>query len=63
MIYRIRDENIRYIHRYISDIFDIGDVLHDIGDDRYIVDISVFRPIYRGNIRSVTHELVSLIFW
>ena len=41
MIYRIRDENIRYIRRYISDIFDIGDVRHDIGDDRYIVDISV----------------------
>ena len=35
-----RDENIRHIRRYISDIFDIGDVRHDIGDDRYIVDIS-----------------------
>ena len=38
----IRDENIRYIRRYISDISDIGDVRHDIGDDRYIADISVF---------------------
>ena len=38
---RIKDENIRYIRRYISDI---GDVRHDIGDisvfDRYIVEIS-----------------------
>ena len=31
-----RDENIRYIRRYISDISDIGDVRHDIDDDRYI---------------------------
>ena len=37
----IRDENIRYIRRYISDISDIDDVRHDIGDDRYIADISV----------------------
>ena len=36
-----RDENILYIRRYISDIFDIDDVRHDIGDDRYITDISV----------------------
>ena len=36
-----RDENIRYIRRYISDISDIDDVRHDIGDDRYIADISV----------------------
>ena len=36
-----RDENIRYIRRYISDIFDIGDVRHDIDDDRYIADILV----------------------
>ena len=28
-----RDENIRY------DISDIGDVRHDIGDNRYIVEI------------------------
>ena len=35
------DENIRYIRRYISDISDIGDVRHDIDDDRYIADISV----------------------
>ena len=39
MIYRIRDENIRYIRRYIFDT--IGDVRHDIDDDQYIVDISV----------------------
>ena len=37
----IGDENIRYIRRYISDISDIGDVRHDIGDDRSINDISV----------------------
>ena len=37
-----RDENIRYIRRYISDISDIGDVRYDIGNDRYIFDISVF---------------------
>ena len=37
----IRDENIRYIHRYIFDISDIDDVRHDIDDDRYISDISV----------------------
>ena len=37
----IKDENIQYIRRYISDISDIGDVRHDIGDDRYITDISV----------------------
>ena len=36
------NENIRYIRRYIFDISDIGDVQHDIGDDRYIADISVF---------------------
>ena len=36
-----RDENIRYIRQYISDISDIDDVRHDIGDDRYIADISV----------------------
>ena len=36
-----RDENIRYIRRYIFDISDIGDVRHDIGDDRYIVNISI----------------------
>ena len=36
-----KDENIRYIRRYISDISDIGDVRHDIDDDRYIADISV----------------------
>ena len=36
-----RDENIRYIRRYIFDISDIGDVRHDIDDDRYIADISV----------------------
>ena len=35
------DENIRYIRRYISDISDIGDVLYDIDDDRYITDISI----------------------
>ena len=29
----IRDENIRYIRRYIFDISDIGNVQHDIGDD------------------------------
>ena len=28
-----RDENIRYIHRYIFDISDISDVRHDIDDD------------------------------
>ena len=33
-----RDENIRYIRRYISDISDISEVRHDIGDDRYIDD-------------------------
>ena len=48
-----RDENIRYIRRYISDISDIGDVRHDIGD------ISL---IYRGNIKSVAHAHISLIF-
>ena len=36
-----RDENIRYIRRYISDISDIDDVRHDINDNRYITDISV----------------------
>ena len=36
-----KDENIRYIRRYIFDISDIGDVRYDIGNDRYIVDISV----------------------
>ena len=36
-----RDENILYICRYISDISDISDVRHDIGDDRYIANISV----------------------
>ena len=36
-----RDENIRYIRRYISDISNIDDVRSDIGDDRYIADISV----------------------
>ena len=35
------DKNILYIHRYIFDISDIDDVRHDIGDDRYIVDISI----------------------
>ena len=53
-----KDENIRYIRRYISDISDIGDVRHDIGDDRYIG----FGPIYHGNIRSVAHVRFSLIF-
>ena len=52
------DENILYIRRYIFDISDIGDVRHDIGDDRYIG----FGPIYLGNIRSVAHACVSLIF-
>ena len=44
---RCKDENIRYIHRYISDISNIGDVRHDIADiadisvlDRYIMEIS-----------------------
>ena len=36
------NENIRYIRRYISDISDISDVRHDIDEDQYIVDISVF---------------------
>ena len=60
---------LQYIRRYISDISDIGDVRHDIDKDRYIVDISVldryigFGPIYRGNIRSVAHAHVNLIFW
>ena len=36
-----KNENIRYIRRYISDISDIDDIRHDIGDDRYIADISV----------------------
>ena len=36
------NENIRYIRRYIFDISNIGDVRHDIDDDRYIADISVF---------------------
>ena len=40
-LYTNRDENIRYICRYISDISDIGDVRHDVGDDQYIADISV----------------------
>ena len=35
------DVNIRYIRRYNSDISNIDDIRHDIGDDRYIVDISV----------------------
>ena len=35
------DENIRYIRRYIFEIFDINDVRYDIDDDRYIIDISV----------------------
>ena len=34
-----QDENIRYIRRYIFYISDIGDVRHDIDDDRYIVEI------------------------
>ena len=41
LLYIVRDENIRYIRRYISDISDIGDVRHDIGDHRYIADKSV----------------------
>ena len=53
-----RDENIRYIRRYISDISDIGDIRHDIGDDRYIG----FGPIYHENIRSMEHARVSLMF-
>ena len=37
-----RDENIRYIRRYIFDISNIGDVRYDIGDisSIYIVEIS-----------------------
>ena len=37
----IMDKNILYIRRYISDISDIGDIRHDIDDDRYIADISI----------------------
>ena len=40
----IKNENILYIHRYIFDISDIGDVQHNIADisifDRYTVEIS-----------------------
>ena len=42
----------------ISDISDIDDVRHDIGNDRYIG----FEPIYHGNIRYMAHAYVSLIF-
>ena len=60
-----RDENIRYIRRYIFDIFDIGDVRHDIDEYiqyiRYIVDISVFDR-YIVEISGLWHTRVSLIF-
>ena len=41
------------------DISDIGDVRHDIGDDRYIVDITVLDRLYHRNIRFVAHARVS----
>ena len=50
-----KDKNIRYIHLYISDISNINDIRHD----SVMINIS---PIYRGNIRSVAHVRVSLIF-
>ena len=50
----VRDENIRYIRRYISDISDIGDVRHDIDDDRYITDISILDR-YIVEISSMWH--------
>ena len=54
-----KDENIgfdEYIGTWILWMYRIFSSL--IGDDRYIS----FGPIYRGNIRSVTHVHVSLIF-
>ena len=56
--YTLRYKNIRYIDRYIFDIFDINDFRYDIGDDQYII----FEPIYRRNIKSVAHTCVNLIF-
>ena len=50
----VRDENIRYIHRYIFDISDIYDVRYDIGDNRYIADISVL-DLYIVKISGLWH--------
>ena len=76
LLHFINDKNIRYIGRYIVDISDIDDVRHDI-DNRYSFDrkinkISIilgiyhryigFGPIYHGNIESMAHVRISLIF-